>query len=96
MTLNDIIQDIHGLDAQLAELESRYALLSPDFYHLYQAGELEQTRDFIKWVGYYQAKLDRIARYRELMYTHLRELRDRSGLGALELVPDSLTAGPSQ
>ncbi len=64
MTLTDIIQDIHGIEAMMEELERRYGLLSADFYHLYKAGELEQTRDFIAWVGYYEAKLDRTARYR--------------------------------
>jgi hypothetical protein len=66
--LADIIQDIHGLDSELARLEQRYGLLSADFYHLYLTGELEQSRDFIEWVGYYEAKLDREARYRDLMY----------------------------
>jgi hypothetical protein len=93
MTLSEIIQDIHGLDAELALLEKRYGLLSADFYHLYKAGELEQSRDFIQWVGYYEAKLDREARYRELMYAHLRELRGQAGLGALRLVPESTTTG---
>lgn len=73
MTLNEIIQDIHGLDMELAQLEKRYGLLSVDFYHLSKAGELEQSRDFIQWVGYYEAKLDREARYREMMYAYLRE-----------------------
>ena len=95
MTRTEIIHDIHGIDAMLKELERRYGLLSADFYHLYKAGELEQTRDFIQWAGYYEAKLDRTARYPELMYSHLRELRDRSGLGALDLVPDAFTAGAS-
>jgi hypothetical protein len=95
MTLNEIIQDIHGLDAELARLERRYGLLSADFYHLYKAGELEQSRDFIEWVGYYEAKLAREARYREMMYDYLRELRQRSGLGALRLVPEATAAGAS-
>ena len=56
-------------------LERRYGLLSADFYHLYKAGELEQTRDFIQWVGYYEAKLVRESRYREMLYAYLRELR---------------------
>ena len=59
MTLNEIIQDIHGLDAELRKLEQRYGLLSADFYHLYKAGELEQSREFIQWVGYYEAQLGR-------------------------------------
>jgi len=85
MTLNEIIQDIHGLGGELARLERRYGLLSVDFYHLYKAGELEQNRDFIQWVGYYETKLEREARYPELMYAHLRELREKAGLGALQL-----------
>jgi hypothetical protein len=92
MTLNEVIQDIHGLDAQLTQLESRYGLLSADFYHLYKAGELEQSRDFIQWVGYYEAKLAREASYREMMYDYLRKLRQRAGLGALRLSPDKPTA----
>ena len=95
MTLNEIIQDIHGIEAKLEQLESRYGLLSGDFYHLYQAGELQQSRDFIKWVGYYEAKLARTSRYRELMYAHLRQLRDQSGLGALDLAAEAVTAGAS-
>ena len=93
MTLHEIIQDIHGLDAELTQLEKRYDLLSADFYHLYKAGELEQSRDFIQWVGYYEAKLAREARYREVMYRHLRELRQQAGLDALQLIPASTPAG---
>lgn len=92
MTLNEIIQDIHGLDTELTKLERRYGLLSADFYHLYKAGELEQSRDFIQWVGYYEAKLAREARYREMMYDYLRELRQRAGLGALHLGPETTAA----
>ncbi len=87
MKREDIIRDIHGLDAELAALEEQYGLLSADFYHFYRAGELEQTRDFIRWAGFYEAKQQREAAYRELVYEHLRELRRRSGLGALALDP---------
>lgn len=94
MTLSEIIQDIHGLDGELTKLEKRYGLLSADFYHLYQAGELEQSRDFIQWVGYYEARLERASQYREKMYAHLRELREKSGLGPLHLDPET-AAGAS-
>jgi hypothetical protein len=87
MKREEIIRDIHGLDAELAALEEQYGLLSADFYHCYRAGELEQTQDFIRWTGYYEARLEREFRYRQLVYEHLRELRRRSGLGALELTP---------
>jgi hypothetical protein len=89
MKREDIIRDIHALDAELARLEDQYGLLSADFYHCYRAGELEQTSDFIRWAGFYEAKLDREASYRKLIYEHLRELRRKSGLGALGLSPVS-------
>ena len=87
MTLSEIIQDIHGLEAELARLEERYGLLSADFYHLYKAGELEQSRDFIQWVGYYEARLERETRYREMMYARLRDLRQAVKLETLRLIP---------
>ncbi|MBI3922355.1 MAG: hypothetical protein HY318_13120 [Armatimonadetes bacterium] len=95
MTLNEIIEDIHGLEKELNRLESRYGLLSADFYHLYKAGELDQSRDFIEWVGYYEAKLQRETRYREKMYDHLRDLRQRSGISALHLSPETVSVGVS-
>jgi len=87
MKREDLIRDIHGLELELAALEDQYGLLSSDFYHCYRAGELEQSQDFIRWAGYYEAKLEREARYRQLAYEHLRELRRQSGLGVLELTP---------
>lgn len=87
MTREEIIRDIHGLETELVTLEEQYGLLSADFYHCYRAGELEQTKDFIRWAGYHEAKLEREGRYRQLVYEHLRELRRRSGLGALSLAP---------
>jgi hypothetical protein len=93
MTLGEIIQDIHGLEAELAGLERRYGLLSADFYHLYKTGEIEQSRDFIRWVGYYEAKLEREARYRDMMYEYLRDLRTKAQLGPLHLTPHGSHAG---
>lgn len=87
MKREDIIRDIHALDAELSALEERYGLLSADFYHCFQAGELEQSTDFIRWAGYYEAKLERERSYRRMAYEHLRNLRRRSGLGALSLDP---------
>lgn len=95
MTLSEIIQDIHGLDSELRKLEERYGLLSADFYHIYKAGELEQSREFIQWVGYYEAKLERERRYREMMYDYLRELRQKAGLNALHLIPEPSGSGSS-
>ena len=80
MKRGDIIRDIHGLDTELAALEEQYGLLSDDFYHFYRAGELEQTRDFIRWAGSYEAKQEREHSYRQLIYEHLRELPPRKSI----------------
>ena len=93
MTLHEIIQDIHGLETELAPLERRYGLLSADFYSLHKAGELEQSRDFLQWVGYYEVKLEREMHYREIMYAYLRDLREKAGVGTLQLVPNTTAIG---
>jgi len=67
MKREEIIRDIDGLETELAALEEQYGLLSADIYHFYPAGELEQTRDFIRWAGFYEAKQEREASYRELV-----------------------------
>lgn len=85
MTLEHIIRDIHGLDAELTALEEMYGLLSADSYHFYRAGELEQTRDFIQWAGYHEARVERESQCRKLACQHLRELRRRSGLGVVHV-----------
>ncbi len=78
MTLEDILQDIHGLDARLRELEQEYGLLSEDFYTLYRLGELEQSRDLIRWVGYYELRQERQRAYAEALRERLLALRQAS------------------
>jgi hypothetical protein len=48
---------------QLRELEQQYGLLSEDLYTLYRLGELEQSRDLIRWVGYYELRQERQRAY---------------------------------
>ena len=68
MTLEEIVQDIHGLDGRLRELEKKYGLLSEDVYMLYRLGELEQSRDLIRWVGYYELRQERQRGYGDLRF----------------------------
>jgi hypothetical protein len=63
MTLEEILQGIHGLDARLRELEQQYGFLSEDLYTLYRLGELEQSRDLIRWVGYHELRQERQRAY---------------------------------
>ena len=66
MQSEDILQDIHGLDVRLQELERRYGMRSDEMYALYRNDELEQSYDFIRWVGYYELRQDRQSAYASL------------------------------
>lgn len=79
MNLEEILQDIHGLDAKLRELEETYSLLSDDMYTLYRLGELEQSRDLIHWVGYYELRQERQQAYTVALRQRLLVWREQSG-----------------
>jgi hypothetical protein len=78
MTLEEILQDIHGLDERLRELEQRYGLLSEDLYSLYRLGELEQSRDLIRWVGYYELRQERQRTYATALRERLLLLKSEN------------------
>ncbi len=79
MNLEEILRDIHGLDAKLRELEETYSLLSDDMYTLYRLGELEQSRDLIRWVGYYELRQERQQSYTLALRQRLLVWREQSG-----------------
>jgi len=66
MTLEEILQSIHALEGQLRKFEEQYRLRSEDFYRLVQEGRLEQSADFIEWLGLYEIKCKREQQYRRL------------------------------
>lgn len=59
MQRRELFQDIHGLGERLRELEQNYGMFSEEMYRLYRLGELEQNKDLIRWVGYYELKQER-------------------------------------
>lgn len=81
MTLEEILQDIHGLDTRLQELESQYGVLSEDVHALYRLGELEQSRDLIRWMGYYDLRQERLRAYETALRERLLSWR-RAGMGS--------------
>ena len=92
MTLDEVLQDIHGLDQRLREFEQRYGMLSEDLYTLYRLGELEQSRDLIRWVGYYELRQERQRVYEAILRERLLKIR-RSEAGApIPLRPHSVAA----
>lgn len=84
MTLEEILKDIHGLNARLQLLEQRYGLLSEDMHTLYRLGELEQSQDLIRWVGYFELRQERRRAYDGALRQRLLEWRS-AGHGVMPL-----------
>ncbi len=78
MILEDIVEDMHGLEQRLRQLERQYGLLSEDVYTLYRLGEVEQSRDLIRWIGYYELRQERQKAYTAALREHLLRLRQKT------------------
>jgi hypothetical protein len=91
MTISEILQDIHGLDERLRQLEQKYGLLSADMYTLYRLGEFEQSKDLIRWVGYYELRRDRQRVYEAALRERLLALRNASASTTFPLLPYPVT-----
>jgi hypothetical protein len=95
MTLEEVLRDIHGLDAKLRDLEQTYGLLSDDMYALYRLGELEQSRDLIRWVGYHEMRRERQNNYAAVLRERLLALRSTSPTNPITLRPHLTAIGES-
>ena len=73
MTIDEILKDIHAIQDHLKKFEEKYKLISSDFYKLYKANKLEQSRDFIEWLGFYEIMLDREREYKQLLKEQIDE-----------------------
>ncbi len=97
MTLEEVIQDIHALNAELEVFEKKYGVLSEDFYQLYVVGELrdeepEEILAYGRWAAFYETKLHRIGIYKQLFVDWMRALRESAPEGGLVLVPHAIIA----
>jgi len=89
--LQELIEQLHTLDQELARFEHKYGLLSETFFTWYQSGEEPEdpdwVQDFALWAGTYQLKLRRQGKYRRLVADALA----RRGVPAL--MRESLLVG---
>lgn len=71
MTIDEVMRDIHALEADLETYERRYGLLSETFYEAYRAGEEPAddawVLDWSDWAGAYEIWLKRRAQYQEMI-----------------------------
>ncbi len=75
MTLDDILQDIYTLEAEMRAYERKYGVLSETFYESYMKGEEPPdeawVRDWTAWASAYKIWLRR----REQYQAAIRSLR---------------------
>lgn len=66
--IQEVIEELHGLDQKLARFEHQYGILSETFFAWYQNGEEPENpdwvQDFALWAGIYQLRLRRQEKYR--------------------------------
>jgi hypothetical protein len=80
MVLEEILQDIHALDEDLATYERKYGVLSETFYESYINGEEPADEawvlDWNDWAGAYEIWLRRHQQYHDL----IRALKEHTTL----------------
>ena len=71
MTIHEIVQDIHALEADLGNYERKYGILSETFYKAYTAGDEPAddawVLDWSDWAGAYETWLHRRQQYQDLI-----------------------------
>lgn len=71
MTIDEVVRDIHALEADLENYERKYGILSETFYEAYQSGEEPAddawTLDWSDWAGAYQIRERRRREYQDLI-----------------------------
>jgi hypothetical protein len=93
MTLAEIIQDLHAIEARLRAYERKYGITSADFYDLYQQGLLddegfEQSTEFTRWASAYELKQKRDAAFGAASQHFVKEMRRIAHADTLHLTPN--------
>jgi hypothetical protein len=60
LTIDEVVRDIHALEADLENYERKYGILSETFYQAYQSGEEPADDawmlDWSDWAGAYEIR----------------------------------------
>ena len=71
MTIDEVVRDIHALEADLENYERKYGILSETFYEAYRSGEEPAddawTLDWSDWAGAYEISQRRRQEYQDLL-----------------------------
>ena len=87
MTLQEILTDIHALEADILSFERKYGVRSEIFYAAYISGEEPEddnwVLDFGEWASLYRTWLSRQAEYRDEV--HRKQVNDNSLSGLIRV-----------
>lgn len=71
MTIDEVVRDIHALEADLENYERKYGVLSETFYEAYRAGEEPADEawvlDWSDWAGAYEISQKRRSEYQQMI-----------------------------
>jgi hypothetical protein len=71
MTIDEVIRDIHALEADLENYERKYGILSETFYEAYRTGEEPVddawVLDWSDWAGAYEISQQRRQEYQAML-----------------------------
>jgi hypothetical protein len=54
----DPVEELLGLERELAHLEQKHNMSSSEFYRQYQSGQIDDTVEFVSWAGRYKLYLN--------------------------------------
>ena len=66
-TLEQVIEDIQGIESQLRAFERKYLIPSHVFYEMYLNGQIEHEADFGEWAAYIKLRQQREQQYKALL-----------------------------
>jgi hypothetical protein len=69
-TLEQVIEDIQGIESQLRAFERKYLIPSHVFYEMYLNGQIEHEADFGEWAAYIKLRQQREEQYKARLVKH--------------------------
>jgi len=67
ITLESLLEDLHGVEQEIQEYEKKYKLLSSYFLPLYESGILEENHDFGDWAALLGMRAKRVELFRQFL-----------------------------
>jgi hypothetical protein len=67
ITLESLLEDLHGVELEIQEHEKKYKLHSSHFLPLYEAGVLEEAHDFGDWAALLGMRAKRMELFKQFL-----------------------------